>query len=69
MASRRHKMDFKLLVTTKMLMEVLSAGKSSAEIIGEKAEAKVRVGSRVFWYLPKIEKYLKENASDDGRLK
>lgn len=62
-------MDFKLLVTTKMLMEVLSAGKSSAEIVGEKAEAKVRVGSRIFWYLSKIEKYLKENASDDGRLK
>lgn len=62
-------MDFKLLITTKMLMEVLSAVQSSAEFIGEKAEAKVRVGSRIFWYLPKIEKYLKENASDDGRLK
>lgn len=62
-------MDFKLLVTTKMLMEVLSAVKSSAEIIGEKAEAKVRVGSRVFWYLPKVQRYLEENASESGRLK
>lgn len=41
-------MDFKLLITTKMLMDVLSAGKSSAEFVGEKAEAKVRVGSRIF---------------------
>ena len=47
-------MDSKLLITTKMLMDVLSAGKSSAEFVGEKAEAKVRVGSRIFWYLPKI---------------
>ena len=62
-------MDFKLLITTKMLMEVLSAGKSSAEIIGEKAEAKVRVGSRIFWYLPKVQRYLEENASESGRLK
>ena len=62
-------MDFKLLVTTKMLMEVLSAGKSSAEIIGEKAEAKVRVGSRIFWYLPKVQRYFEENASESGRLK
>lgn len=62
-------MDFKLLITTKMLMDVLSADDLPAEFVGEKAEAKVRVGSRIFWYLPKIEKYLKENASDDGRLK
>lgn len=62
-------MDFKLLVTTKMLMEVLSAGKSSAEFVGEKAEAKVRVGSRIFWYLPKVQRYLEENASESGWLK
>ena len=62
-------MDFKLLVTTKMLMEVLSAGRTTAEVLGEKAEAKVRVGTRIFWYLPKIQKYLEENASESGRLK
>lgn len=53
-------MDFKLLVTTKMLMEVLSAGKSSAEIIGEKAEAKVRVGSRIFGICRRFRDILKK---------
>lgn len=33
-------MDFKLLVTTKMLMEVLSAGKSSAEFVGKRRRRK-----------------------------
>lgn len=36
-------MDFKLLVTTKMLMEVLSAGKSSAEFVEENASESGRL--------------------------
>ncbi len=40
------------------LMKMLGCGKVTAVKIGTDAEAKVQVGKRVLWNLPKIQKYI-----------
>ena len=45
-------------ITTKTLTEVLHCGSVTAVKIGTDAEAKVQVGKRVLWNLPKIQKYI-----------
>ena len=40
------------------LMKMLGCGKVTSVKIGTDAEAKVQVGKRVLWNLPKIQKYI-----------
>lgn len=44
--------------TTTGLMKMLCCGRVTAVKIGEDAEAKIRIGKRVLWNLPKIQKYI-----------
>lgn len=48
----------RLAVTTEDLQILLSCGRKSAVDIGEKAEAKIQIGRRVFWNVEKIKTYL-----------
>ena len=52
--------DQQLTVTIEGLMERLACGRKTADTIGKNAQAKIRIGKRVFYSLPKIEKYLEE---------
>ena len=45
-------------VSTESLMALLDSGRSSAVKIGEAAGAKITIGRRVLWSLPKIRRYL-----------
>lgn len=47
-----------VLVTTLELAELLHSGRKTAVGIGEKAEARVQIGKRVFWNLSKVRKYV-----------
>lgn len=48
----------KLSVNTDELQAILGCGRKSAVQIGEAAEAKIRIGKRVFWNVGKIKQYL-----------
>ena len=50
--------DSTLTTDTAGLMKLLCCGRQSAVKIGTDAEAKVQVGKRVLWNLPKIQKYI-----------
>lgn len=47
-----------ITTNTTGLMKMLGCGKATAVKIGMDAEAKVQVGKRVLWNLPKIQKYI-----------
>ncbi len=47
-----------ITTNTTGLMKMLGCGKVTAVKIGMDAEAKVQVGKRVLWNLPKIQKYI-----------
>lgn len=47
-----------LTTDTPGLQTMLHAGRKTAVEIGTAAEAKITVGRRVFWNIPKIQKYL-----------
>lgn len=53
----------RILVTTEELMMLCGGcGRSAAIQIGKAASARVSVGRRVFWSVPKITEYLKKVA-------
>ena len=53
----------RILVTTEELRELRGGcGRQAATRIGEAASARVSVGRRVFWSVPKITEYLKKVA-------
>ena len=47
-----------LTVTTEHLAELLDCGKVTARSIGEKANAKIKIGRRTLWNVEKIKAYL-----------
>lgn len=47
-----------LTTDTPGLQAMLHSGRKTAVEIGTAAEAKITVGRRVFWNIPKIQKYL-----------
>ena len=47
-----------LTVSTEGLQAMLCAGRKTAVEIGTAAGAKITVGRRVFWNVPKIQRYL-----------
>lgn len=47
-----------LTTDTPGLQAMLHAGRSTAIKIGMEAEAKIVIGRRVFWNVPKIQRYL-----------
>ena len=52
-----------LLVTTEELMRMCGGcGRSAATKIGTEAKARVNVGRRVFWSVPKINAYIQKVA-------
>lgn len=50
--------DNTVTIDTKTLTELLHCGKVTAVRIGTDAEAKVQVGKRVLWNLPKVQRYI-----------
>ena len=46
-------------ISTKRLQEIFSLSRQAAERLGNKAEAKIKIGRSVRWNLPKIEEYLR----------
>ena len=48
----------KLSVDTEKLQAILGCGRKTAVRVGENAEAKIRIGKRVFWNVGKIKQYL-----------
>lgn len=50
--------DNTVTIDTKTLTELLHCGKVTAVKIGMDAEAKVQVGKRVLWNLPKVQRYI-----------
>lgn len=48
----------KLSVDTDGLQAILGCGRKTAVQIGELAEAKIRIGKRVFWNVEKVKQYL-----------
>lgn len=47
-----------ITVSTDRLAEILDCGKATARTIGEKAEAKIKIGRRTLWNIEKIKNYL-----------
>lgn len=47
-----------ITVDTNRLAQMLSCGRGTATRIGIAANARVKIGKRVLWYLPKIHSYL-----------
>lgn len=47
-----------ITVSTDRLAELLDCGKSTARNIGEKADAKIKIGRRTLWNIEKIKAYL-----------
>lgn len=47
-----------ITVDTNGLAQMLSCGRDTATRIGIAANARVKIGKRVLWYLPKIHSYL-----------
>ena len=52
----------KYTLDTKGLQELLCCGRKTAERIGEQASAKILIGRRVLWNVPKIQRYLDQIA-------
>lgn len=50
--------DKTVTIDTKELAELLHCGRVTAVKIGTDAEARVQIGKRVLWNLPKIQKYI-----------
>lgn len=50
-----------ITVSTDRLAEILDCGKATARTIGEKAEAKIKIGRRTLWNIGKIRQYLNDN--------
>ena len=48
----------KIAITTEELQSMLSCGRSSAVQIGQRAEARIQIGKRVFWNVKKIREYI-----------
>ena len=55
-----------LTTDTPGLQNMLHSGRKTAVEIGTAAEAKITVGRRVFWNIPKIQKYL-DCISEQGK--
>ena len=51
-----------LMLTVEQLQQKLNCGYKTAVQIGEDAKARVYVGRRVWYYVPKIQEYLLELA-------
>ena len=47
-----------ITVSTERLAELLDCGKATARTIGEKANAKIKIGRRTLWNVDKIKTYL-----------
>ena len=47
-----------ITVSTERLAELLDCGKATARSIGEKANAKIKIGRRTLWNVEKIKSYL-----------
>ena len=47
-----------ITVSTEKLAELLDCGKATARTIGEKANAKIKIGRRTLWNVDKIKAYL-----------
>ena len=57
--TRRSSQDTEYItVSTEKLAELLDCGKASARTIGEKANAKIKIGRRTLWNIDKIKTYL-----------
>lgn len=54
----QHDKMFNETVNTPTLMELLDCGRASALQIGIAAGARIQIGKRVLWNLPKIRRYL-----------
>lgn len=50
--------------TTTGLMQILCCGRETAIKIGKAAQARIQVGKRVLWHLPRIYQYLEQAATD-----
>ncbi len=48
----------RVTLTSKELQALLGCGKDAAKEIGTKANAKIKVGRRVFWNVQKVQEYL-----------
>lgn len=48
----------KMAVNTQELQSLLSCGRQSAVDIGDRAEARIQIGKRVFWNVAKVREYL-----------
>lgn len=55
-------LNFRILISTHDLQELLSCGRSTTVKIGTEAGAKVQIGKRVLWNREKIQKYLNERS-------
>lgn len=53
----------KIVVNTDELQKMFACGRSSAIKIGTEAQAKIKIGRRVFWNLDKIKNYI-DNISE-----
>lgn len=47
-----------LTVDTAGLMQLMHAGRQTVTEVGVAAKAKIRIGNRILWNVPKIKKYL-----------
>lgn len=50
--------DQQILVDTKALMQMLGCGRATAVKIGETSKARVQIGNRLLWNIPRIRAYL-----------
>ena len=57
-ANRSSKDTEYITVSTEKLAELLDCGKATARTIGEKANAKIKIGRRTLWNVDKIKAYL-----------
>ncbi len=51
-----------LCIDTNKLKALTSCGYSAATQIGRAAGARIQIGKRVMWYLPKVKEYLEQIA-------
>ena len=56
----------RLAVNTEDLALMLGCGKSTAVKVGEKAGAKLKIGKRVLWSIPRVELYLETICGNEG---
>lgn len=55
-------LNYRILISTADLQELLSCGRSTTIKIGTEAEARVQIGKRVLWNREKVQKYLNERS-------